>query len=132
MRSSLLATMALAGPVMLATWALRVAPPPGDTGGGDTGGTWVDTGDTGDTGGDTAVETGGETGGTGGIDTGGDTGCDTGPCGAAVDTSPQYSAAELAGEEGGWGCATAPRTLALGWLGLVALATRRRRADGAG
>ncbi len=126
MRSSLLATMALAGPVMLATWGLRLAPPPGDTGAADTGGTgWIDTGETG---GDTAVDTGGDTGDTGAVETG-ETGCDTalGPCGGAIDTSPQYSAAELAGEEGGWGCATAPGGLALGWLGLVALATRRRR-----
>ena len=92
--------------------------------GSDTGNT-TDTGDTSDTGdsGDTG-DTGDtdDTGSDTGTDTGTDTGVDTGPTG--------YSAAELAGDPGGFGCATLTgRASGMLVFGSVLLLLWRRKDD---
>lgn len=92
----------------------------GDTGGGDTGG--VDT---------AATDSGGETG---QPDSGGDSeapAADTGEIDTAGEAISLLSAAQVAGEKGGFGCASAGPgrlSLLLGLLGLVALGGRRRPA----
>lgn len=91
----------------------------------------------GDTSGDSGLDTGDDTG----IDTGGDSGIDTGPIDTGpIDTStpvvdtadtdlPDVSAAQLAGEKGGFGCSsTATGTSAmLAWAGVFLLAGGARR-----
>lgn len=100
------------GMAAIASVGVGALPPPGDS--GDTG---FDTGDTGDTG-DTATDTGdsGQT--------------DTADTAAPEDTAgPRYSAAQRAGEKGGFTCATAGTTgsAALVWGGVLLLAARRTR-----
>lgn len=88
-----------------------------------------DSADTSDTGTDTAADTGaaGDSGGT-------DTSTDTDATDTAGDTAgavvPTRSAAQRAGEKGGFGCTTAPLGVAPGFgllLGAVALGRRRRQ-----
>ncbi len=109
-------------------------PAPGDS--ADTSDTGTDTGtDTAaDTGTDTAADTGTDTAGdSGATDTSTDTATDTDTTDTAGDTAgavvPSRSAAQLAGEKGGFGCTTAPLGAAPGLgllLGAVALGRRRR------
>ena len=112
-------------------------PAPGDS--ADTSDTGTDT--AADTGTDTAVDTGTDTaadtgaaGDSGGTDTSTDTSTDTDTTDTAGDTAgavvPTRSAAQRAGEKGGFGCTTAPLGVAPGFgllLGAAALGRRRRQ-----
>lgn len=117
--------------------SLDVRPPaPGDS--ADTADTGTDT--AADTGTDTAADTGTDTAADTGTDTTGDSGgtdtsTDTDTTDTAGDTAgavvPTRSAAQRAGEKGGFGCTTAPLGAAPGFgllLGAVALGRRRRQA----
>lgn len=99
--------------------ATGMLPPPGDS--GDSG--FVDTGDTGGDSGDPATDTA-------------DSGSavpDTGDTGLEGDDTapPGYSAAQKAGEKGGFSCSTAGGTGTAGvaWALLLGAALRRREAD---
>lgn len=86
-------------------------PPPGDSGdsGLDSGDSGIDSGDSGDT---------------------DDSGIDTADTGLPEDTAgPKFSAAQRAGEKGGFSCSSVGTTgsAALVWGGVLLLAARRER-----